>query len=99
MANTDPEKLGPHLQQQGQAAELVKEESEEQSRHSSEPSQEDEKAQPQDGGPIAKKTSKASVNNYAAIPNGGLQAWLQVAGGFMLFFNNCMLTTTSTFTL
>lgn len=58
---------------------------------SSEPSDADEKAAQsgQDGGPVTKKTSKASVNNYAAIPNGGLQAWLQVAGGFMLFFNTC----------
>lgn len=47
--------------------------------------------QQEDGGPIAKKTSKASVNNYNAIPNGGLRAWLQVAGGFMLFFNNCTI--------
>lgn len=90
MATSDPEKFGAHSQQQDRGAEPIEEESEDHSRHSSEPSQEDEKAQPQDGGPIAKKTSKVSVNNYAAIPNGGLHAWLQVAGGFMLFFNNCM---------
>jgi hypothetical protein len=29
----------------------------------------------------------ASVNDVAAIPNGGLRAWLQVLGSFFLFFN------------
>ena len=34
--------------------------------------------------------SQAGANNNAgAIPNGGLQAWLHVLGGFMLFFNTC----------
>ena len=44
-----------------------------------------------DGGVISKvpskAASKASVNNVASIPNGGLRAWLQVLGAFMLFFN------------
>ncbi|KAJ4305390.1 hypothetical protein N0V90_000921 [Kalmusia sp. IMI 367209] len=31
--------------------------------------------------------SQPSVNNAAAIPNGGLTAWLQVLGAFFLFFN------------
>lgn len=30
---------------------------------------------------------KADVNNLASVPDGGLQAWLQVAGSFALFFN------------
>jgi hypothetical protein len=30
---------------------------------------------------------QASVNNIEAIPNGGLRAWLQVIGTFILFFN------------
>lgn len=29
-----------------------------------------------------------SVNNVAAIPNGGTKAWLQVLGAFTLFFNS-----------
>jgi MFS family permease len=29
----------------------------------------------------------AGVNNVGGIPNGGLQAWLHVVGGFVLFFN------------
>lgn len=37
--------------------------------------------------PLEKKVSKASVNNVASIPNGGLKAWLQVAGSFCLSFN------------
>lgn len=32
--------------------------------------------------------TKASVNNVSAIPNGGLQAWLQVLGAWILFFNS-----------
>lgn len=32
--------------------------------------------------------SRPSINNAAAIPNGGLTAWLQVLGGFFLFFNS-----------
>lgn len=31
--------------------------------------------------------SRPSINNAAAIPNGGLTAWLQVLGAFFLFFN------------
>ena len=30
---------------------------------------------------------KANVNDTDAVPNGGLQAWLQVAGSFFLTFN------------
>lgn len=40
-----------------------------------------------DGAKLEKKTTKASVNNVASIPNGGLRAWLQVLGVFFLFFN------------
>lgn len=40
-----------------------------------------------DGGKLEKKSTKASVNNVASIPNGGLRAWLQVLGVFFLFFN------------
>jgi len=29
-----------------------------------------------------------SVNNIKSIPNGGLRAWLQVAGAFVLFLNS-----------
>lgn len=36
------------------------------------------------GEPLHKKES---VNNVAAIPNGGLTAWLQVLGSFFLFCN------------
>ncbi|KAJ9649546.1 hypothetical protein H2199_000322 [Coniosporium tulheliwenetii] len=39
--------------------------------------------------PIEEPVSKVvSVNNVGAIPNGGLVAWLQVAGAFFLFFNS-----------
>lgn len=39
--------------------------------------------------PVARTVSKShSVNNVNAIPNGGLRAWLQVAGSFFLFFNS-----------
>ena len=31
--------------------------------------------------------SRPSINNAAAIPDGGLTAWLQVLGAFFLFFN------------
>ena len=40
-----------------------------------------------DGGQIQPAVSKFSVNNVSSIPNGGLRAWLQVAGTFFLFFN------------
>lgn len=36
----------------------------------------------------APKPPQASVNDAAAIPNGGTQAWLQVLGAFFLFFNS-----------
>lgn len=40
---------------------------------------------PSDGAQLKKL---ASVNDASAIPNGGLQAWLQVLGSFFLFFNS-----------
>lgn len=33
------------------------------------------------------KSKPDSVNNVSSIPNGGLRAWLQVAGAFVLFLN------------
>jgi hypothetical protein len=33
------------------------------------------------------KSKPDSVNNIKSIPNGGLKAWLQVAGAFVLFLN------------
>lgn len=36
---------------------------------------------PEDGEP------KAVANDTHSIPNGGLKAWLQVAGTFFIFFN------------
>ncbi|KAK4956900.1 hypothetical protein LTR28_005854, partial [Elasticomyces elasticus] len=32
--------------------------------------------------------SAPSVNNVRSVPNGGLLAWVQVAGSFFLFFNS-----------
>ncbi|PNS18664.1 hypothetical protein CAC42_5203 [Sphaceloma murrayae] len=37
--------------------------------------------------PTAPAANLASANDASSIPDGGLQAWLQVAGGFSLFFN------------
>ncbi|TID24958.1 MFS general substrate transporter [Venturia nashicola] len=34
-----------------------------------------------------KESTRVSVNNASQIPNGGFQAWMQVVGGFFLFFN------------
>ncbi|KAI9713279.1 MAG: hypothetical protein M1828_001452 [Chrysothrix sp. TS-e1954] len=42
----------------------------------------------ENGQELKKKQSKSSINNTSSIPNGGLKAWLQVAGAFMLFFNS-----------
>lgn len=43
--------------------------------------------------PVAKGPS---ANNIAAIPNGGLQAWMQVVGAWVLFFNTwCVLCSCS----
>ena len=49
-----------------------------------------------DGGEVEKQVTRrsirsgkaVSVNNVAAIPNGGTKAWLQVLGAFFLFFNS-----------
>lgn len=35
----------------------------------------------------AVEPQKPSANNASTIPNGGLQAWMQVVGSFVLFFN------------
>ena len=35
----------------------------------------------------AETKDKANVHNQDAVPNGGLKAWLQVAGAFFLLFN------------
>ncbi|EJD49425.1 MFS general substrate transporter [Auricularia subglabra TFB-10046 SS5] len=37
--------------------------------------------------PLEKTPTKHSITNVSSIPNGGLQAWLQVLGSFFLFFN------------
>ena len=39
----------------------------------------------EDGSPLDKVKS---VNSISSIPNGGLRAWLVVAGSFFLFFNS-----------
>ncbi|KAK5012603.1 hypothetical protein LTR60_004295, partial [Cryomyces antarcticus] len=57
--------------------------------HADDLSQESLHQPPLDGGAVEKQISKnPSVNNVNAIPNGGLTAWLQVAGSFFLFFNS-----------
>jgi hypothetical protein len=40
------------------------------------------------GAPLEPSKSRPSINNAAAMPNGGLTAWLQVLGAFFLFFNS-----------
>ena len=41
-----------------------------------------------DGGALTKvQSEKPSVNNIKSVPNGGLQAWLQVLSSFFVFFN------------
>ncbi|KAL5422537.1 hypothetical protein PMIN07_012457 [Paraphaeosphaeria minitans] len=40
------------------------------------------------GAPLEPSKSRPSINNAAAIPNGGATAWLQVVGAFFLFFNS-----------
>lgn len=40
------------------------------------------------GAPLEPSKSRPSINNAAAIPDGGLTAWLQVLGAFFLFFNS-----------
>lgn len=60
-----------------------------------------EEHQRTDGGDIEKQTTTrsirsgkaVSVNNVAAIPNGGTKAWLQVLGAWVLFFNSWGIST------
>ena len=41
-----------------------------------------------DGGSLTKvQSEKPSVNNIKSVPNGGLNAWLQVISSFFVFFN------------
>jgi hypothetical protein len=48
-----------------------------------------EKGEEREKSDVERVVSKQpSVNNAAAIPNGGLWAWLQVLGAFFLFFNS-----------
>jgi hypothetical protein len=37
--------------------------------------------------PVSAPTAPGHVNDLSSVPNGGLTAWLQVVGGFFLFFN------------
>lgn len=37
--------------------------------------------------PAAVAETNAAPTHFSPVPNGGLTAWLQVLGGFMLFFN------------
>ncbi|KAI9658272.1 MAG: hypothetical protein M1821_002405 [Bathelium mastoideum] len=50
------------------------------------------------GGAVEKQvtqvSAKPSVHSLRSIPNGGLQAWLQVLGAFFLFFNSWGVTNT-----
>ena len=39
------------------------------------------------GAPLSIVPSKHSVTNIKSVPNGGTKAWLQVLGGFFIFFN------------
>ena len=78
-ANIDPEKIS-HSDSDGDSLDAVTEQGDVDAPEVSE-------QDGPDGGNVEKKTSKASVNNAASIPNGGLRAWLQVAGSFFLFFN------------
>ncbi|KAL9094562.1 MAG: hypothetical protein Q9165_003121 [Trypethelium subeluteriae] len=52
----------------------------------------------EDGGQVDKQatqvSAKPSVHSLRSIPNGGLQAWLQVMGAFFLFFNSWGLINT-----
>lgn len=56
----------------------------------------EEHQQHTDGGEVEKQVTRrstrsgkaVSVNNVAAIPNGGTKAWLQVLGAWVLFFNS-----------
>ncbi|OCK86333.1 MFS general substrate transporter [Lepidopterella palustris CBS 459.81] len=56
---------------------------------SNEPADDELEPGPEDGPELEPVTTKAhSVNHIGSIPNGGLRAWLQVAGSFFLFFNS-----------
>ncbi|KAK3203221.1 hypothetical protein GRF29_112g563471 [Pseudopithomyces chartarum] len=48
----------------------------------------EEQANENVGEKLEPSKSRPSINNAAAIPNGGLTAWLQVLGAFFLFFNS-----------
>jgi hypothetical protein len=48
---------------------------------------EDKSSQEIQPGNIDEPRQKASVSDTSSIPNGGLKAWLQVAGTFFVFFN------------
>ena len=48
----------------------------------------EEQADKSVGEKLEPSKSRPSINNAAAIPNGGLTAWLQVLGAFFLFFNS-----------
>lgn len=37
--------------------------------------------------PVSRVPTRVSINDVKAIPNGGLLAWLQVLGAWMLFFD------------
>lgn len=41
----------------------------------------------ENGVAATKVSTRISVNNVSAIPNGGVKAWVQVLGSFFLFFN------------
>ena len=51
-----------------------------------------ETGQLDDGGQVDKQatqiSAKPSIHSLRSIPNGGLTAWLQVLGAFVLFFNS-----------
>lgn len=67
-----------HSSQQQEPSQDVVQEKEQQATDESE----------QAGAPLEPSKSRPSINNAAAIPNGGLTAWLQVVGAFFLFFNS-----------
>lgn len=40
---------------------------------------------------------KASLNDTSSIPDGGIQAWMQVGGTFFVFFNTWQVREIKTF--